>query len=125
VGALSNDFGDPNRIFFSRRFVIRAGTATVGAIAMQRNWLFGPYVKFLGVVPAFQKAGIGNQVMNWFEAAARADGARNAWIAASEFNSTALQFYERLGFQRVATLDQLICDDISEVLMRKRLCAKI
>ena len=40
---------------------------------------------------------------------------------ASSFNSNALRFYARHGFERAATLDGLVQDGIDEVLLRKRL----
>jgi ribosomal protein S18 acetylase RimI-like enzyme len=42
-------------------------------------------------------------------------------VAASDFNSGALRFYERHGFVRVAALEGLVAEGRSEILLRKRL----
>jgi ribosomal protein S18 acetylase RimI-like enzyme len=103
------------------RFAIVAGDETAGAIGVRGNWLRGPYVQFLGILPAFQHRGVGSSALAWVEGEARNEGAQNLWVAASEFNARALAFYERHEFRRVATLDGLIADGISEILLRKRL----
>ena len=66
-----------------------------GAIGVRRNWLRGPYLQFLGILPAFQRRGIGSVALDWFEGEARAAQAQNLWVAASDFNARALAFYER------------------------------
>jgi ribosomal protein S18 acetylase RimI-like enzyme len=88
---------------------------------VRRNWLRGPYLQFLGVLPAFQHRGIGSLALTWFENEARTGRAQNLWVAASDFNARALSFYERRGFNRVATLEDLIVKGGSEILLRKRL----
>ena len=106
------------------RYAIRVGGATAGAIGTRDGWLRGPYLQFLGILPAFQNLGIGGLALLWFEDAARAKGERNIWVAASDFNSAGLRFYERHGFERAAVLDDLVSDGVSEVLLRKRLAVK-
>ena len=106
------------------RYVIRIDGAIAGAIGMRDAWLRGPYLQFLGILPDFQAQGAGQLALAWFEGTARARGERNIWVAASEFNSTALKFYERHGFQRAARLDSLIDDGETEILLRKRLSIK-
>lgn len=103
------------------RYAIRAGGALAGATGVRHAWLRGPYLQFLGVLPSFQSLGIGGRVVAWFEAEARASNERNIWVATSDFNSDALRFYERHGFQRAALLDGLVRDGVAEVLLRKRL----
>lgn len=107
------------------RYAIRVSGALAGATGERDAWLRGPYLQFLGILPAFQCLGIGRLVLTRFEAEARARDQRNLWVAASDFNSGAIRFYERHGFERIATLDGLIKDPISEILMRKKLCDKI
>lgn len=92
-----------------------------GAIGMRLNWLRGPYVQLLGLVPAAQMAGIGGRLLAWVEDEARRRGERNLWVAASDFNTRALSFYERQGFVRVAPLEGLLQDRFTEILLRKRL----
>ena len=103
------------------RFGIFAGASLAGAIGLRVNWLSGPYIQFLGLLPEHQGRGSGTRVLRWVEADARAHGARNLWVAASDFNGEALRFYERSGFQRVAAIEGLVCDGKTEVLLRKKL----
>lgn len=106
------------------RFQIRADNVIAGAIVIRSQWLRGPYLQFLGILPAYHRRGLGRSALSWFEAHARAEGARNLWVAASEFNVAAQTFYERHGFVRVATLDDLIAEGTAEILFRKRLAAE-
>ncbi|MGO4683404.1 GNAT family N-acetyltransferase [Hyphomicrobium sp. 2TAF46] len=108
----------------TQRFQIMADQALAGAIVIQSKWFRGPYLQFLGVLPAFHRRGLGRSALGWFESAARADGARNLWVAASEFNVAAQTFYERHGFVRIATVDGLIAEGTAEILFRKRLAVE-
>lgn len=103
------------------RFEIVADRMLAGAIGVRKNWLRGPYLQFLAILPGFQQRGIGKLTLAWFEGQARAGRAENIWVAASDFNARALAFYERRGFQRVATLEDLVVEGGSEILLRKRL----
>ncbi|MBR2535629.1 MAG: GNAT family N-acetyltransferase [Hyphomicrobium sp.] len=106
------------------RYVIRIGGALAGAVGIRSAWLRGPYLQFLGILPAYQGQGAGQLVLAWFEGTARAHGERNIWVAASDFNSAALKFYETHGFQRAARLDGLLEDGETEILLRKKLIIK-
>lgn len=106
------------------RYAIFIDASVAGAVSIRSAWLRGPYLQFLGVLPAFQAQGAGQLVLAWFEGTARARGDRNLWVAASDFNVSALGFYEHHGFQRAARLDSLIEDGETEILMRKKLIIK-
>ena len=101
------------------RFLLTAGGLPAGAIGMRLNWLRGPHVQFFGILPAFQRSGIGAILLAWIEA--QAQGERNLWLTVSDFNLEARAFYERHGFALVAPLPGLVRDDRTELLMRKRL----
>ena len=105
----------------ARCYVIEHGSDVAGALGLRLNWLRGPYIQFLGVLPGHQKSGIGARLLTWISETSAESGARNLWVAASDFNASALRFYECHGFTRVATLDGLIQDGRDEVLLRKRL----
>lgn len=102
------------------RYAIQADGALAGALGLRLNWLRGPYVQFLAILPEHQGHGAGRAVLSQLIADARAGGDRNVWVAASSFNAEAIRFYERLGFARVALLDGLVQDGIDEVLLRLR-----
>lgn len=103
------------------RYSLRVSDAPAGALGLRLNWLRGPYIQFLGIIPEFQKSGLGAAILERVVAEARTHAERNVWVAASSFNTQALRFYERHGFERAASFDGLIQDSIDEVLLRKRL----
>jgi GNAT superfamily N-acetyltransferase len=103
------------------RFALFLHGDLVGVLGLRVNWLRGPYVQFLGILPSFQRQGIGARVLAWVEAEARGAKERNLWVAASDFNTEAIRFYERHGFAPVASLDDLVREGRSEVLLRKKL----
>jgi ribosomal protein S18 acetylase RimI-like enzyme len=94
---------------------------TVGASVIRADWLRGPYLQFLAVLPDAQRRGIGAAFLAWMEREARAANERNLWVAASQINTGAIRFYERQGFTEVAKLDGLVADGFEEILFRKRL----
>jgi diamine N-acetyltransferase len=103
------------------RYAIRNGAALAGAVGIRFNWLSGPYIQFLGLLPGHQSHGTGTRILRWLEDDARNHSARNLWVAASDFNADAIRFYERFGFTRVAALDDLVRDGRTEQLFRKKL----
>ncbi len=103
------------------RYEIMAEETRAGAMCIRKTWLRGPYLQFLGVLPRFQNRGLGTAALGWFEAEALRTNSDNIWIAASDFNTGALTLYERFGFVRVASLDGLVSEGTTEILLRKRL----
>ncbi len=103
------------------RIAILAGDALAGVVVVQLKWLRGPYLRFLGVLGAFQSCGIGRMVVDWFEAGARAEDAGNAWVVVSEVNARARAFYEANGFRHCADISDLVAPGKLEVLLRKQL----
>ena len=102
------------------RFILRQDGEIAGGIGLRLNWMRGPYIQFLAILPLFQCQGLGSAVIAWVEAQARLGGERNLWIAVSEINEHARRLYERLGFREIAKLDDLVCDGRAEILYRKR-----
>ena len=92
-----------------------------GAMVVRDGWLRGPFLVLLAVLPKYQRQGLAQAAMAWWENDARRSHTRNLWLSVSGFNAPALQFYERLGFTQVANLDGLLVNGVDEVLMRKRL----
>jgi len=93
----------------------------VGIISIKLNWLLGPYLEFLGLIPAAQGQSLGETLLQWMEAEARKSKARNMFLCVSQFNVSAQRFYEQHGFKPVGMLEGLITDNHDEILMRKRL----
>jgi ribosomal protein S18 acetylase RimI-like enzyme len=105
----------------ARRFLFRRDGKVLGGIVLRLNWMRGPYIQFLAVLPPYQCQGLGSAAVAWVEAQARLAKEGNLWIAASEINEHARRLYERLGFREVAKLDDLVCDGRAEILYRKKL----
>ena len=103
------------------RFAMHVSGELAGAIVIRPAWLRGPYLQFLGVVPAYQRRGLGSGVLAWMEREGRSAKDRNLWVAVSEINTDAQRLYERHGYKQVAHLDDLAWDGRAEILMRKRL----
>jgi ribosomal protein S18 acetylase RimI-like enzyme len=103
------------------RFLFRRDGKVLGAVVVRLNWMRGPYIQFLAVLPPYQRQGLGTAAVAWVEAQARIGEERNLWIAASEINEDARRLYEHLGFREVAKLDDLVCKGRAEILYRKRL----
>lgn len=99
----------------------RSDGPPVGVILLRPAWLVGPYIQFLGVVPAAQGHGLGAAMLAWAEAQSRAANQRNLWICVSAFNAGALRLYRRAGFADAAVFDDLIAPGTDEILLRKRL----
>ncbi len=103
------------------RFLLTLEDELAGALGLRLGWLRGTYIQFLGIVPRFQRRGLGQTILAWIEAEARAIKERNLWVAASEINADAIRFYERHGFTQAARLEDLVYDGRTEILLRKRL----
>jgi ribosomal protein S18 acetylase RimI-like enzyme len=100
---------------------IQIANRPVGAIVVQCDWLLGPYLQHLSVLPEAQARGAGTRALAWLEGIARRDGQSNIWLCVSAFNSQALAFYARHGFVEAANLPDLVRPGEDEILMRRRL----
>jgi diamine N-acetyltransferase len=100
---------------------VQIDARTVGVIGLRLNWLCGPYLQFLGFLPPYQSMGLGTMALTWLDAQTKLAGQRNVFVAASDFNTAALRFYERHGYDRIGTLKGLVRDDRDEILLHKKL----
>lgn len=101
------------------RFAIVSDGVAAGVLGLRLEWLFGPYLQFIGVLPQHQGKGLGSTTIRWFLRETERRGTRNAWICVSDFNVRARQLYEAHGFEAIATLDGLVEPGIREILMRR------
>jgi diamine N-acetyltransferase len=101
------------------RYAIEIGGEQLGALSVRSPWLKGPYLELLALLPVAQGQGIGSSILTWFEQEVLEHGSRNLWVCASSFNTRALRFYERHGFEQAATLPGLVVDGYGEILLRK------
>jgi len=94
---------------------------TAGVFLVYEGWLLGPYLRRLAVIPEFQRLGLAQLALSWWEAGARQAGSRNLWLCVSDFNAQARRLYEAAGFRQAAVLDDLVAEVVDEILMRKQL----
>lgn len=95
--------------------------APAGAMIVQENWLLGPYLQHLSVLPRYQREGLARRALGWWETNARGQHQRNLWLCVSSFNEPAKALYQANGFKQVGVLDNLLVVGLDEVLMRKQL----
>lgn len=102
------------------RYQIMADGLPAGVLVMRNPWLHGPYLHLFGLLPQYQRRGIGDVALRWIEAEARGRY-RNLWLCVSSFNEGARRLYERHGYTLAGRLDGLVYDGLDELLMRKLL----
>jgi ribosomal protein S18 acetylase RimI-like enzyme len=103
------------------RYAIMAGNEVAGAAGIRLNWLRGPYVQFLGILPEYQNRKLGRAFLDWLGFEAKRHGEPNIWVMTSTFNAGALRFYEANGYQRAGEIAELVAPNTAEVLLRRRL----
>lgn len=97
------------------------GGGVQGLISIRLDWLFGPYIRLLAVLPDAQGRGIGRALISHACHIARQRHDPNIWVCASAFNHDAISFYEREGFVRIGCLEELVARGEDEILLRRRL----
>jgi ribosomal protein S18 acetylase RimI-like enzyme len=103
------------------RYAIMAGNEVAGAVGLRLNWLRGPYVQFLGILPPFQNRKLGSAFLAWLANEEKRHGEQNVWVLASTFNDDGLRFYSANGFERTGEIADLVAPGTAEVLLRRRL----
>lgn len=101
-----------------QRYAVMAGKELAGVMCVRWPWLHGAYLELIGLLPAFQRRGLGRAIVQWFESRSFLAGS-NAWIVVSASNTPARRFYLRQGFAEVAGLPGLVRPGYNEILLRK------
>ena len=102
--------------------VAQVEECTVGFALSAPGVLLGEYLKNLVVDPALQTQRIGRRLMAELERRAFQRWP-NVYLCVSDFNRSARQFYQRLGYEEVGVLRDLLLPGKGEVLMRKSVAA--
>jgi ribosomal protein S18 acetylase RimI-like enzyme len=89
-----------------------------GFIVLDMNGSFVGYIQILCVRPAAQRRGLGQLLIEWAEERIHRVSP-NVYICVSSFNTRARALYERVGFEYVGTLKDLIVKGYDEILLRK------
>jgi len=103
------------------RYAIMVGGDIAAVAGLRLNWLRGPYVQFLGVLPPFRNRKLGSAFLAWLAHEAKRHGEHNVWVLSSNFNDAALRFYAANGFERTGEIADLVAPGTAEVLLRRRL----
>ena len=93
--------------------------AILGIVASQPDVLLGTFIALLAVRPQAAGQGVGR---NLIERVQHATFTHRRWLYVSSDSSNlpAARFYKKLGFERVARLRGLVCQDRVEILWRKQ-----
>ena len=105
---------DPAR----EQFAVRDANGVAGFVVLDMRGLLAGYIQVLCVRPDCRGRGLGSTLVRWAEARIFRESP-NAFICASSFNLGARRLYERLGFEPVGVLRELIVPGHDEVLLRK------
>jgi ribosomal protein S18 acetylase RimI-like enzyme len=100
----------------SRHAVMIAGEPA-GVLAVRNPFLFGPLIELLALFDGFRNKGTGGMIVEWV---CKRYKAQNLWVTVASFNLGAQRFYNRVGFEKTAVLENLIKPGWNEILMRKR-----
>lgn len=101
--------------------VLLQGEVPAACLTLRPNWLRGPLLELLAVLPGFQGNGLGKALILWLAERARQQGQNNLWTISSEFNQSARAFYRRQRFAEAGVLPGLIKPGETEILLRLRL----
>ena len=98
--------------------VIRDAKGVAGFVVIDMRGLLRGYVQILCVRADCRGRGIGTALLRFAEDRIWRDSP-NVFICVSSFNPGARRLYERLGFQFVGVLSELLISGHDEVLLRK------
>lgn len=101
--------------------VVVADEIPAACLVVRPDWLRGPLLEMLAILPPFQGQGLGRELILWLAAEAESRRQANLWTISSTFNQPALAFYQAQGFKSAGTLDDLIVQGEQELLLRMRL----
>jgi ribosomal protein S18 acetylase RimI-like enzyme len=90
----------------------------VGVIIIQSKGAFSGYIKNIVVKAGWRNKHLGKIMMEFVEDKLFAMNS-NVFLCVSSFNSTAQQFYKKLGYQKVGVLKDFLVQGHDEILVRK------
>ena len=97
---------------------IRDANGIAGFVVIDMRGLLRGYVQILCVRADCRRQGLGSTLLRWAEERIFRESP-NVFICVSSFNAGARRLYERLGFEVVGTLRELVVPGHDELLLRK------
>ena len=98
--------------------VIRDAIGVAGFVVIDMRGLLRGYVQILCVRADCRRRGLGSALLHWAQERIFQDSP-NVFICVSSFNEGARRLYEKLGFEVVGTLRELLVSGHDELLLRK------
>ena len=98
--------------------VVRDARGVTGFVVLDMRGLLTGYIQTLCVRPDCRGRGLGSQLIRWAEDRIFRDSP-NVFICVSSFNAGARRLYDRLGFEHVGVLRELLVSGHDELLLRK------
>jgi len=102
-------------------FALLLGGTPAACLTVRPNWLRGPLLELLAVLPGHQGKGLGRDILAWLAEETQRLGQANLWTLSSEFNESARAFYRCQGFEEAGVLPGLVSPEETEILLRLRL----
>jgi ribosomal protein S18 acetylase RimI-like enzyme len=99
-------------------YAVRDAQGVTGFTILDMRGLLRGYIQTLCVRPDCRSQGVGSALIQWAENRIFRDSP-NVFICVSSFNPGARRLYERLGFEPVGVLRDLIVSGHDELLLRK------
>lgn len=99
-------------------YAIRDTRGVAGFVVVDMRGLLRGYVQILCVRSDCRRRGLGSTLLQWAEDRIFRDSP-NVFICVSSFNAGARRLYERLGFELVGVLRELLVPGHDEILFRK------
>jgi ribosomal-protein-alanine N-acetyltransferase len=99
-------------------YLMKDGETPVGFVIIKLKGAFTGYLQTIAVDEAYRGQGIGEAAVKYIEELIFSSFS-NVYICASSFNLRAQRLYERLGYEKVGLLKDLIEKGYDEILMRK------
>jgi ribosomal protein S18 acetylase RimI-like enzyme len=99
-------------------YVARVDGEIVGFIILIMQGAFVGFIQTVAVMPEWRNHGVGSRLMRYAEERILRV-TPNVFVCVSSFNGDARRLYERMGYEVVGELKELIVPGHSEILLRK------
>ncbi len=102
--------------------VAKINEKTAGFAWWMAHGVFGrsAYLRLIGVLPEFQRMGIGKVLMHTVENMA-ARRTSDIFLLATDSNQSAQRFYQREGYQQIGAIPDYVINGITELIFYKKL----